>query len=60
MAYVEGVLFGRNDVGLKHELEAMRLFESINDDERLAWATNNIGDSYFQLGDYAQSIPYFR
>ncbi|MFN7882378.1 MAG: tetratricopeptide repeat protein, partial [bacterium] len=55
--YVYNIL-GKYDTALLLNLKSVELAKSVNDDERLAAALGNVGNSYLYLNDYEKSIQY--
>jgi len=49
---------GNYPQALEIQLEALKLFEDIHDDKRMAATLANISDVYFYEGDYRRSIEY--
>jgi len=49
---------GNYPQALEIQLEALKLFEAIHDDKRMAATLANISDVYFYEGDYRRSIDY--
>jgi two-component system, NtrC family, sensor kinase len=49
---------GNYPQALEIQLQALKLFEAIHDDKRMAATLANISDVYFYEGDYRRSIDY--